>query len=998
MMKNINYIGLLIITIFLASISLSANSGGGQAKAEDNVIYPPYTNTFDDNSALDGYVNINNNNEGARWTVLNEHVQMLGSEYDEMDSWLITPGIMLEDDQLYEVSLDARVAHSLYPERIEVYAGNSASPESMSICIIDKTDVTSTTYTQLRGYLKVGASGVYYIGLHGCSDIDSYFLCVDNLSIKAGTPTVAPDQVVDLKVTPHPLGELSADISFTTPNVDIDGNKLSAITKVEVMRGGNIIKTFDNPGEGVTLTHKDVVEKSGTYAYTVVCYNEAGRGKETVAEAFIGISIPATPKNAKVEETSNLGEVKITWTAPTTDYEGRPINPDLISYTIVDGFTRMTVDEGVKGTEYIFNAISPDNQDFVQYGIFASTSAGTSEIAAMTSMLPVGKAYSLPVEESFANGDIQNDFVWGNAADDGSEAWLDLLTNKNGVKAQDGDNGYVGCFSYNNYESANLYSGKINVSDAKNPILSFYYYKFKDCENKVTVLIDAGNGPIEADSYVCGPEQAGWTRAIVPLSEYRNKEIRINFHFTNISHSFTVIDNIAIFDQREYDIAAVSINVPMNVKVCESAILMVNVVNNGTKDVDDYLVKLYCNGEVVQTYPGMLLESGKNEIIAFEEKPSLDSKAERIYYAEVTCQGDEVPENNLTPESKMFVILPSYPVPSGLKANVQNNDIALVWDGPNLESMPAEPITDNVEQYESFAVNSAGDWAFIDKDLGGTYGFSNMTFPNEESPMAWMVFDNTDIDDTAFDSHSGSKFFASMASTTPPNDDWLISPELDGHAQTVSFYAKAVDYYEESFEFLYSTTGTSTDDFNLVAEVTSIPDDEWVKYSYLLPEGAKHFAIRCTSNDALGLFVDDLTFAAADGKRMELKFKGYNVYRDGVKLTSTPIMEKSYTDEGAAFADYKYFVTAMYDKGESAASNIATSSLGVDSGSIGTIGIKGGNGCIIVTDASGSRIEVCTIDGISIFSGTGSDYTRINVAGGIYIVKAGNRVVKVAVK
>jgi len=995
-MKKLNYIGLLAATLALASMSVSAGSSGEQ----EGVIYPPYLNTFDDSSALDGFANINNNpTESQQWQVFNGYARMMNSEYRDMDSWLITPGIMLQNDKFYEVSMDARVEHSLYPERIEVFAGDSQTIEGMTMCVIEKTDLKTTSFVKLKGYLNVETSGVYYVGLHGCSDPDTYFLVVDNLSIKEGSPTVTPDQVTGLTVTPDPLGGLSADISFTTPTVDIEGNKLSPVTKVEVLRNGSVVKTFENPGEDVDLHHKDIVEKTGTYTYTVVCYNEAGRGKEAVAEVFIGIAIPGAPLNAKVEETSNAGEVKITWTAPSTDDKGRPINPDLITYTIVDSFTQMPIDEGVAATEYVYQAMPAGVQDFVQYGIFASTSAGINPKAAMTDMIPVGKAYSLPVGESFGNGKVQNDYVWGNAADSGSTASIELLTDKNGVSSQDGDNGYVGCFSDNEGESGSLYTGKINVGNAENPVVAFYYYKLQDGENTVTVLIDSGNGPVEAGTFVCGPAKEGWTRAIVPLSDYRNKDIRITFRFTTVSHTFTVIDNIAVFDQQECDLAALSIKAPMDVKAGDKAKLEAQIANVGSKDVDSYVVNLFCNGELVQSCPGTQLQSGKSKIMTFEEKPGLDSAAERVYFAEVTCEGDKNPANNATKESTMFVLLPSYPAPAGLKANLQGDKVDLSWTSPDLENMPSEPMTDDVEQYESFALNNAGDWRFIDGDLGDTYGFVNVSFPNEEAPMAWMVFDSTDIDDkAAFGPHSGVKFFASMASKSLLNDDWLISPELDGHAQTISFYARAVDFYEETFEFLYSTEGTAADDFIKIGEVTSVPNAEWTNYKYVVPAGAKYFAIRCISADALGLLVDDITFAAANAPKMVLEFRGYNVYRDGVKLNSAIVKDQSYTDNSFDQGVHKYFVTAVYDKGESAASNVATGAAGVDSASVDTIGIQAGNGCIVVTGAFGCGIEVYTIDGIRIFSGIGTDCTNINVAGGAYIVKAGDRVAKVIVR
>lgn len=98
---------------------------------------------------------------------------------------------------------------------------------------------------------------------------------------------------------------------------------------------------------------------------------------------------------------------------------------------------------------------------------------------------------------------------------------------------------------------------------------------------------------------------------------------------------------------------------------------------------------------------------------------------------------------------------------------------------------------------------------------------------------------------------------------------WLISPELSGEAQTVSFYIKSVTMaYEERFRVLYSTDTKSTSDFVKVATANYYtPNSLWRRFSVKLPEGAKYFAIHCISEDAFGLMVDDITYIPKNAKR-----------------------------------------------------------------------------------------------------------------------------------
>lgn len=56
--------------------------------------------------------------------------------------------------------------------------------------------------------------------------------------------------------------------------------------------------------------------------------------------------------------------------------------------------------------------------------------------------------------------------------------------------------------------------------------------------------------------------------------------------------------------------------------------------------------------------------------------------------------------------------------------------------------------------------------------------------------------------------------------------------------------------------------------------------------------------------------------------KFDLPLEGYNIYRDDIKINTTPIIEKTFSDTSLAFGNYDYFVTAIYNTGQSIASNI----------------------------------------------------------------------------
>lgn len=63
-----------------------------------------------------------------------------------------------------------------------------------------------------------------------------------------------------------------------------------------------------------------------------------------------------------------------------------------------------------------------------------------------------------------------------------------------------------------------------------------------------------------------------------------------------------------------------------------------------------------------------------------------------------------------------------------------------------------------------------------------------------------------------------------------------------------------------------------------------------------LLEGTKYAAIRSRSTDKYFLFIDDVTFIPADAAPAAVTLKGYNIYRNGMKLNSTLLTEPAYTD------------------------------------------------------------------------------------------------------
>ena len=146
------------------------------------------------------------------------------------------------------------------------------------------------------------------------------------------------------------------------------------------------------------------------------------------------------------------------------------------------------------------------------------------------------------------------------------------------------------------------------------------------------------------------------------------------------------------------------------------------------------------------------------------------------------------------------------------------------------------------------------------------------------------------------------------------NDDWLISPELSGDEQTISFYARTASTSKRNdyIQVRYSTTGTATSDFTLLPDGEIRLENGWTRYEYTLPAGTRYFAIRNNSEEGFAVLLDDITYTIA-GDAPQVTLLGYDIYCDGELLNDEPISETTFTIDGAAPGNY--WVTAVYDAG-----------------------------------------------------------------------------------
>lgn len=957
-------------------------------------IVPPYVNHFDSADALSGYTIIDGNDDGKVWAYYQGAngadgnpgaARMTYNSNLAMDDWMITPPLKLEGGKAYKVSFQARANSDAYPERVEAKWGNAATAAGMTGVIVEPTDL-GKNWVELGAYIMPEADGIYYVGIHGISDEDTYYLYVDDLTVSAPSATTVPGLATDLAVANDPAGTGKATITFKAPAKTMGGETLAAITKIELSRDGNVIKTFDAPAPGADLSHVDTAE-NGTHTYSVQAFNADGAGEVASVTAFVGIDKPGAPENVTMVETATPGEVTITWDAVTVDQNGNPINSALVKYLVAERVTTgwaPIFETPISATTYTFQAVPAGEQDFAQYAVFAVTDGGTGT-GAITEFIPVGTPYD-GMEESFPDGTLS--YALGLDSSNGG-SWS-LFGDDSGIPSQDGDNGFIGMKASYLEQGADLFTGKISLAGAVNPGISFYTYNLvgesgaKD-ENTIELFvreIGAAEYTALGTPIVIGDlaTEAGWVSVNKSLAAYAGKTIQLMFRATCHGFAYTLIDNIKIGDMLENDLHARAISAPAKVKAGADYEVAVTVNNNGTKDATAFTIKLFADGEQVVSKTVDALAAGTATTETFTLNMHALAEEPVVLHAEVEFAADEKQDNNKTAEVTVTPQISKLPAVTDLKGEADENGKAhLTWSEPDLNAAPAETGVVDFEDAESFAHEYEG-WTFIDADGKPVGGFQNTDIPGIDpgtTLTSFFVFDRAaeTWQHESFAAHSGTKYLASLFNYNPSNglvDDWAISPMLDGSAQTITFFAKSYDsQYSESFDFLYSTTGTETSDFILVGSKKNI-STTWTEYSFEVPAGALYFAIRNHDTDAFMLMLDDFTFAPA-GASAELSIAGYDVYRDGVKITTEPTGETEFTDADATDGDHTYVVVAVYDKGISKGSNAVI---------VSTTGIAD-----ITVDSADA--EYFNMQGIRVANPE---------AGQLYIRRQGGRAAKVMVK
>jgi len=177
-------------------------------------------------------------------------------------------------------------------------------------------------------------------------------------------------------------------------------------------------------------------------------------------------------------------------------------------------------------------------------------------------------------------------------------------------------------------------------------------------------------------------------------------------------------------------------------------------------------------------------------------------------------------------------------------------------------------------------------WKVIDQDGSPTYTITDHTFPNNGEPMAFIAFNPEGVTpsmsgDAEIQPHGGSRFGACFSATSPPNNDWFISPaiQMKNNGWFSCWVKSYTDSYGlEKYKVAVSTTDTTPASFTVISGANALEAPiDWTQKTFDLSEyeGRKiYVAIQCVSSDAFIFMIDDLEVNSGGTENLIADFTG----------------------------------------------------------------------------------------------------------------------------
>ncbi|MDE6485047.1 MAG: leucine-rich repeat domain-containing protein [Duncaniella sp.] len=368
-------------------------------------------------------------------------------------------------------------------------------------------------------------------------------------------------------VTPAADGK-SVALSAVVPSTLSNGEPMPVPVKaIEFYRdytGNELVAKIENPESGSTVTATDNnPHENTTSIYMVRAVTDFGSA-QTTQQCFVGFDIPYSPYPVAAEYYD--GGIRVYWTAPDRGANWGTIDPAQTVYNVFRCWgsgqnNRELIAEGIKETEYVDYGTGMEFPRAVRYEVQSANNVGVGEsnYSSYDYSLIIGPDYELPFVETF-DGGADKMWTYTNSSNYARMYLADVADYGDGTTVQPHSGSGLIYVNYSEYRAPSgsvntMTSYKINMSEAANPVLSYWYYAIPDNDVYIDLRLSTDGKDFTSLSKILiapGTESPEWKKLIIPLEGYAGKEtvyVRFATGFSDQASS-AIIDDIVIADYR----------------------------------------------------------------------------------------------------------------------------------------------------------------------------------------------------------------------------------------------------------------------------------------------------------------------------------------------------------------------------------------------------------------------------------------------------------------
>lgn len=336
----------------VTGFSVTSGNGGDTPVDPDAPLDLPYSCNFTSQDAFDAWTSIAGPNAVVSnpWTInLNSGFANFDfSEGHAEDNWFLSPALTFPEAGEYVFEANATIYGSLDFVLVsdkENLATAQVLSEQHDLSVFDQPYTCS---------IDIATPGTYYVGVHLVAESGSY-MGYRLHSVKVRSDKAVPALVADLKAAPRG-DQLSVDLIWTNPSLDHRGNALTAVSRVDVIRNGEVIKSFGNAAPGAAMSYNDTPAAAGAYAYQVAVYNANGSfdGDPMTANAgYVGHPTATLPYALNVSNAEAAMTDMMTILDGNDDGNTWQLIKETSYYGVPDGYYRSKMVDGSEADEYL---------------------------------------------------------------------------------------------------------------------------------------------------------------------------------------------------------------------------------------------------------------------------------------------------------------------------------------------------------------------------------------------------------------------------------------------------------------------------------------------------------------------------------------------------------------------------------------------------------------------------------------------------------------------